>query len=139
MLHMSRDHALDARPDLGNARLLPSCYFRAWTTTTTTTTTRLRALCTMPPPILNDSEDDEDVVVYDDSNISSSHASGEAAPAITLDDTRDTHNQSTGSTGEIQARENTYISTFTDENLRASEETDQRRTVEPLSRFQRTT
>ena len=65
------------------------------------TTTHLVALCTMPPPILNDSEDDEDVVVYDDSVQSSSHASGEAAPAITLDGTRDTLNQSTGSTGNF--------------------------------------
>ena len=66
-----------------------------------TTTTYLVVLCTMPPPILNDSEDDEDVVVYDDSVQSSSHASGEAAPAITLDGTRDTLNQSTGSTGRF--------------------------------------
>jgi hypothetical protein len=54
----------------------------------------------MPPQILNDSEDDEDVVVYDDSVQSSSHASG-AAPAITLDGTRGTLNQSTGSTGDF--------------------------------------
>jgi len=55
----------------------------------------------MPPQILNDSEDDDDVVVYDDSVQSSSHASGEPAPAITLDGTRDTLNQSTGSTGDF--------------------------------------
>jgi hypothetical protein len=63
--------------------------------------TNLTTVCTMPPQILNDSEDDEDVVVYDDSVQSSSHASGEPAPAITLDGTRDTLNQSTGSTGNF--------------------------------------
>jgi hypothetical protein len=66
----------------------------------------------MPPQILNDSEDDdEDAVVYDDSVQSSSHASGEAAAAITLDGTRDTLNQSTGSTGDFVKVERicTYI------------------------------
>jgi hypothetical protein len=55
----------------------------------------------MPPPILNDSEDEEDDVVYDDSVDSRSRSSGESAPGIpALDGTRDTLNQSTGSTGE---------------------------------------
>jgi len=57
--------------------------------------------CVMPPPILNDSEDEEDDVVYDDSVDSRSRSSGESAPGIpALDGTRDTVNQSTGSTGE---------------------------------------
>lgn len=55
----------------------------------------------MPPPILNDSEDEEDDVVYDDSVGSRSRSSGESVPGIpALDGTRDTLNQSTGSTGE---------------------------------------
>jgi len=55
----------------------------------------------MPPPILHDSEDEEDDVVYDDSADSRSRSSGEPAPGIpALDGTRDTLNQSTGSTGE---------------------------------------
>ena len=62
---------------------------------------RHTSICTMPPQILNDSEDDEDIVVYDDSAQSSSHASGEAAPAITIDGTRDALNKSTGSTGNF--------------------------------------
>lgn len=58
----------------------------------------------MPPPILNDSEDDDDDVVYDDpQNDNLSPSSAESAPGIsTLDETRDTNNQSTGSTGEIK-------------------------------------
>jgi hypothetical protein len=58
----------------------------------------------MPPPILDDSEDEEDDVVYDDSkgsHDSLSRSSGESAPGIpALDGTRDTLNQSTGSTGK---------------------------------------
>ena len=57
--------------------------------------------CMMPPPILDDSEDEEDDVVYDDSVDSRSRSSGESVPGIpALDGTRDTLNQSTGSTGE---------------------------------------
>lgn len=57
--------------------------------------------CMMPPPILNDSEDEEDDVVYDDSVDSRSRSSGVSVPGIpALDGTRDTLNQSTGSTGE---------------------------------------
>lgn len=56
----------------------------------------------MPPPVLNDSEDEEDDVVYDDSKDHSlSRSSGEAdAGVLALDGTRDTNNQSTGSTGK---------------------------------------
>ncbi|KAM0712779.1 hypothetical protein Q7P35_000226 [Cladosporium inversicolor] len=57
----------------------------------------------MPPPILNDSEDEEDDVVYDDSVDSRSRSSGESAPGIpALDGTRDTHDQSTGSTDRLK-------------------------------------
>lgn len=62
----------------------------------------------MPPPILNDSEDEEDDLVYDDSRGSLSRSSGESAPGIpALDGTRDTLNQSTGSTGERCQRDET--------------------------------
>lgn len=56
----------------------------------------------MPPQILNDSEDEDDDVVYDDSKDSSlSRSSGEADAGVpALDGTRDTNNQSTGSTGK---------------------------------------
>ncbi|GAB7325994.1 hypothetical protein MBLNU13_g10037t2 [Cladosporium sp. NU13] len=60
----------------------------------------------MPPPILNDSEDEEDDVVYDDSLDNRSRSSGESAPGIpALDGTRDTLNQSTGSTEERLKRQ----------------------------------
>jgi hypothetical protein len=88
----------------------------------------------MPPPILHDSEGEEDEVVYDDPRDSLSRSSGESAPGIpALDSTRDTLNQSTGSTGKASSSNLLLYESETDyreERLKRQIDDAQRRLVD---------